>query len=61
MNMQITVEIKTRYGTEFIYPKCDLAEKLTRLTGKKTLSQQDIDTIKSLGYSVNVYQEKATL
>ena len=61
MNMQITVEIKTRYGTEFIYPKCDLAEKLTRLTGKKTLGQRDIDTIKSLGYYINVHQEQVRL
>lgn len=57
----ITVQIKTHYGTQFIYPICDAAQKLCALTGKKTLSHRDIDLIKYLGYSIEVQQTKVTL
>jgi hypothetical protein len=36
--MNITLEVKTHYGTQYIYPVCDTAAKLTALTGKKTLA-----------------------
>ena len=53
-NLVITVEIKTSYGTERIYPICDKALKFTELTGTKTLSKYDINIIKGLGYTVKV-------
>jgi hypothetical protein len=59
--MTITVQIKTHYGTQYIYPVCDAAQKLCDLTGKKTLSQRDIGIIKYLGYAINVQQDKVTL
>jgi len=59
--MTITVSIKSHYGTQFIYPVCDAAQKLCALTGKKTLSHRDIDIIKYLGYSINVEQTQVTL
>lgn len=59
--MNITVSIRTHYGTQYIYPVCDAAQKLCDLTGKKTLSQKDIGIIKYLGYSINVQQDKVTL
>lgn len=57
----ITVQIKTHYGTQYIYPVCDAAQKLCALTGKKTLSHRDIDLIKYLGYSIEVQQPQVTL
>jgi hypothetical protein len=59
--MTITVSIRTHYGTQYIYPVCDAAQKLCDLTGKKTLSQRDIGIIKYLGYAINVQQDKVTL
>jgi hypothetical protein len=52
----MTVQIKNVYGNEMIYPVCEIAKKFALLTGKKTLSMNDIRTIKELGYSVEVAQ-----
>jgi hypothetical protein len=59
--MNITVSIRTHYGTQYIYPVCDAAQIFCDLTGKKTLSHKDIDLIKYLGYSINVQQPQVTL
>lgn len=59
--MNITVQIKHHYGTQYIYPVCDAAQKLCSLTGKKTFSHADIKTIKYLGYAVEVQQPQVTL
>lgn len=54
--MNITVEIKQVYGNETIYPVCETAKLLTRLTGNKTLTRAALVTIKQLGYSIAVQQ-----
>jgi hypothetical protein len=59
--MNATVQIKTHYGTQYIYPVCETALNLAALTGKKTFSHRDIDVIKALGYSINVQQPQVTL
>lgn len=59
--MQATVSIKSHYGTQYIYPICQTAQHLAALTGKKTFSHSDIKTIKALGYSIDVQQDKVTL
>jgi hypothetical protein len=59
--MNATVQIKTHYGTQYIYPICQTAQHLAALTGKKTFSHSDIKTIKALGYSIDVQQDKVTL
>jgi hypothetical protein len=59
--MNAIVQIKTHYGTQYIYPVCETALNLARLTGKKTFSHRDIDVIKDLGYSINVQQPQVTL
>lgn len=50
----IKVAIKSVYGTDYIYPVCATAKKLTVLTGKKTLSTSAINVIKLLGYDVQI-------
>tara|TARA_R110000751_G_scaffold288014_1_gene392977 strand:- start:55 stop:228 length:174 start_codon:yes stop_codon:yes gene_type:complete len=52
--MKIKVSIKNVYGSDLIYPECDNAEEFTKLTGTKTLSQSAIESIKRLGYAVEV-------
>ena len=51
--MELKVELKNVYGVERIYPVCDKAKILTRLTGNKTLSRDEIKLIKMLGYKIN--------
>ena len=52
--MTITVQIKSVYGNEMIYPICNTAKLLADLTGKKTLTRSAIDQIKALGYTIEV-------
>jgi hypothetical protein len=50
----VKVEFKSAYGNERIYPANDKAELFCELSGKKTLSRDDIKTIKLLGFRVEV-------
>lgn len=60
--MEITVEIKTVYGNDLIYPVCPNAKSFLALTkNTKTLGKDDIEIIKQLGYIVNVQQEAKRL
>jgi hypothetical protein len=52
--MEILVEVKTNYGTQHIYPVCKQGKLFAELTGKKTLTYQAIDTIRRMGYKINV-------
>jgi len=58
--MQITIRIKIVYGKDTLYPECENALKLVKLTGKKTFSHADIAVIKSLGYSIKIKQAGLT-
>lgn len=54
----IKVSMSQKFRTR-IYPECDKARLFCRLTGQglhpsKTLTQANIDTIKELGYRVEV-------
>jgi hypothetical protein len=55
--MQITVRITNNYGNRTIYPVCDTALLLARLAGFKTFPSHTLETIKALGYSINVQQQ----
>ena len=50
--MQITVKVKNVYGVDRIYPADLRARLLLALTGNKTFSTLDIETIKRLGFEV---------
>jgi len=49
----IKVEIKTMYGTERIYPLTYVNE-IASLTGAKTLSRRQIESLKAMGFSFEV-------
>lgn len=55
--MQITVRIANQYGLKTVYPVCETALLLARLAGFKTLPSHAIETIKALGYSINIQPE----
>lgn len=50
--MEIQVQVKNVYGNDLVYPICRKAELFCFIAGTKTLSEQDIKHIKSLGYEV---------
>ena len=47
------VHLKSRYGTTFIYPGDLLSSLFLQLTRRKTFTEADLFTIRSLGYQVN--------
>lgn len=59
--MIIQVQIKQVYGREMIYPVNDPAHVVCFLTGRKTMTRQDIDKLKQLGHTIEVKQEITTL
>jgi hypothetical protein len=54
--MQIKVTVKDIYGNRAIYPACDTAKLLAKLAGTKTITVHALETIKQLGYVVEVAQ-----
>jgi hypothetical protein len=49
--MELEVQIKNLYGRDVIYPVCEKAQLLTRLSGNRTLTAEAIAVIKGLGYT----------
>ena len=54
--MNITVEVKNVYGNETIYPVCETSKLLAKLAGTKTITHEAIQTIKALGYKIELKQ-----
>ena len=52
--MEITVTVKSVFGTDTVYPADETAQLFTKLTGRKTFTPNDMRTIRQLGYTVNV-------
>ena len=52
----IQVTVKDVYGTRNIYPACDTAKLFAKLAGTKTITAAALETIKQLGYEVEVLQ-----
>lgn len=58
IDMKIIVRIEKIYGNRVVYPVCETALLLAELSGKKTLTNASIITIKSLGYSIQEQQDR---
>lgn len=52
--MKIKVEIKNVYGNALVYPACDLSKNMVKLTGNRTFNRTNLDTIKNMGYDIEV-------
>ena len=52
----ITVELKSIYGVQAIYPACHASKLFAQIAGTKTLTRAAIANIKALGYQVTVKQ-----
>ena len=59
--MTITIEIRDIYGIRTIYPACDKSRLLARLAGTKTITRHALETIRALGYTVEVKQPEVSL
>ena len=53
-NKTLQVSIKNVYGVERIYPHCEQSEVFAILTNSRTLSENAIHWIKTLGYTFEV-------
>jgi hypothetical protein len=52
MHKEIIVKVKSVYGNDLIYPVCNDAITFASFRGTKTLSVNDLERIKKLGYTV---------
>lgn len=48
--MKISIMVKKAWGREFLYPGCDFSKMLCHLLKQKTLTDEQIKTIKEYGY-----------
>jgi hypothetical protein len=55
-----TVEIRDIYGKPTVYPICDTAKTFAALIGTKTLTDQALMHINSLGYTMKIKQRELT-
>jgi len=54
--MQIKIRIEKNYGIETAYPACDNSRLLAKLAGTKTLTWHALETIRALGYAIEIEQ-----
>lgn len=59
--MKITIEIRDIYGIRTIYPACQTSRLLARLAGTKTITRHALETIKALGYTVEIKQPEVII
>lgn len=60
-NNTIIVKTKEVYGQTKIYPVCKISQGLTKLLGQKTLTEDNIRTIKNdLGFNIQIEQKQLT-
>ena len=59
--MKITIEVRDIYGIRTIYPHCQTAKLFARLAGTKTITRHALETIRALGYTVEVKQPEVAI
>lgn len=52
MNRTIKLQVRSAYGVERIYPRCETSNWLVILTGRKTFLTQDLEILNQLGYEI---------
>ena len=55
--MKIEIIIKNVYGNQLIYPNCDTSKAFSNIAKTKTLSIENLKTISSMGYHVQLVDE----
>ena len=59
--MLISVEIKNVYGAEKIYPACNTSKLFADIANTKTLTRSVLQSIKALGYSIEIKQAEVSI
>ena len=52
MNNIVEIDVRTVYGKELSYPRNSVASTFAKLTGKKTLTVNNLKHIANLGYEI---------
>ena len=52
--MSIKVITKEVFGKTLIYPNCEMSKRLASLARTKTLTLENLKTIRYLGYSIEI-------
>ena len=55
--MELLVSTETSYGTRRVYPECEKSRLFASIASTHTLTEEDIEYIKRLGYTFTVKQE----
>jgi len=53
MSRSILIEVKQSYGRKVIYPACNNAETFASLSGCKTFTEQTLELIEQLDYTID--------
>lgn len=61
MTRRITVQIKSVYGNEMIYPVCEDAKRFAALAGTKTFTHAALQQIDALGFEIYTAPATSTL
>jgi hypothetical protein len=56
----ITVQIKTVYGNEVVYPACPKALLFATIANTKTLTRETLENIGRLGFEIRVEAPKVS-
>ena len=59
--MKIDVELKWNYGSCAFYPACEISKRFAQIAGTKTLTQDALRIIKSMGYTINQTSKEIAL
>jgi hypothetical protein len=54
MNTTILIQVKEVYGTGLVYVVSEHQNAIQQLTGRKTLTPNDIQNLKALGFEIKV-------
>lgn len=54
--MTVTVQIRTVYGDDTVYPSCRSSMLFARIAGTKTLTTETLKCIRDLGYEITIEQ-----
>ena len=57
----ITVQIKSVYGQDKIYPICDTAKLFASIAGTKTITKDALISIHQLGFKIEVEHDELIL
>ena len=50
--MELSLKEKCVYGSELIYPDCEDSKTMSKLVGKKTFNDKDLNCFSDLGYKL---------